>query len=139
MKRSPRIIAIVCGLIVSCSAILGTAPGNFTGEYADKKFLNGQGVFQLSLEQNGKNVSIFFSAAHNDGHGAAPEADGKGEITSKGTVEFKWQDSFKNAGTGTISRSGSDVILSIKMTRVADARCLEFYRPNMRLKPAGKK
>ena len=139
MKRSPRIIVIVCGLIVSCGAILGAAPGNFTGEYADKKFLNGRGVFQMSLEQNENNVSVFFSAAHNDGSGAAPEADGTGKVTSKGTVEFKWEDSFKNAGTGTISRSGSDVILSIKTTRVADARCLEFYRPNIRLKPAGKK
>jgi len=139
MKCPPPITAIVCGLIVIAGAAFGAGPLNFAGEYADKKFLNGQGVFQLSLEQNGKNVSIFFSAAHNDGHGAAPEADGKGEVTSKGTVGFKWEDSFKNAGTGTVSRSGSDVILSIKTTRVADARCLEFYRPNMRLKPAGKK
>jgi len=137
MNLSPLTMSFFAIFLTACRVY--AAADSFAGEYADKKFLNGQGVFQLSLEQNGKNVSIFFSAAHNDGHGAAPEADGKGEITSKGTVEFKWEDSFKNAGTGTISRSGSDVILSIKMTRVADARCLEFYRPNMRLKPAGKK
>jgi hypothetical protein len=120
------------------AALFAVAPANFAGEYADKNFLNGQGVFQLSLEQNGTNVSVFFSAAHNDGRGAAPEADGTGKVTTKGTVEFKWEDSLKNAGNGTISRSGSDIIVSIKTTRVADARGLEFYRQNLRLKPAGK-
>jgi hypothetical protein len=139
MKCPPPITAIVCGLIVIVGAAFGAGPANFAGEYADKNFLNGNGVFQMSLEQNGNEVSAFFSTAHNDGHGAAPKADGKGSVTSKDTVEFKWEDSFKNAGTGTVSRSGSDVILSLKTTRVADARCLEFYRPNMRLKPAEKK
>jgi hypothetical protein len=65
--------------------------------------LKGKGVFQLSLEQKGSDVSVFFSAAHNDGSGAAPEADGKGKVTSKGTVEFTWEDSFKNSGTGPLS------------------------------------
>jgi hypothetical protein len=135
--RVSAVLAIIAVFV--CSAVFSAEPPNFGGEYADKKFLNGQGVFQLSLEQNGKDISVFFSAAHNDGHGAAPEADGMGKVTSKGAVEFKWQDSLKNAGTGTISRSGSDVIVSLKTTRVADARCLQFYRENIRLKPAGKK
>jgi hypothetical protein len=137
MNRSPLTASFFAIFLTACRVY--AAADSFAGEYADKKLLNRQGVFQLSLEQNGKDVSIFFSAANDDGHGAAPEADGKGKVTSKGTVEFKWEDSFKNAGTGTISRSGSDVILALKTTRVADARCLEFYRPNLRLKPAGKK
>ena len=112
---------------------IGAGPSNFAGEYADKKFLNGQGVFQLSLEQNGSNVSVFFSAGYNDGHGAAPDADGTGNVTSKGIVEFTFEDSFKNAGTGTITRSADGVILSLKTTRVADPRCLVFYKQNMRL------
>ena len=120
-------------IALAIAAIAADAP-NFAGEYADKKFLKGQGVFQLSLEQKGNVVSVFFSAAHNDGSGAAPEADGTGQITSKGTVDFKWEDSFKNAGTGTISRAGDDVILSIKTTRVTDSRCVAFYGRNMRLK-----
>ena len=137
MNRSPLTVPFFAIFLTACRVY--AAADSFAGEYADKNFMSGKGVFQMSLEQNGNEVSVFFSAAHNDGHGAAPEADGKGEVTSKGTVEFKWEDSFKNAGTGTISRSGSDVILWIKATRVAEARCLEFYRPNMRLKPAGKK
>jgi hypothetical protein len=113
--------------------LIAASAANFAGEYADKKFLNGQGVFQLSLEQNGSNVSVFLSAAYNDGHGAAPEADGTGKVTSKGVVEFKFEDNFQNAGSGTISRAGDDVIVSIKATRVADPRCLVFYKQNMRL------
>ena len=114
-------------------------PTNFAGEYADKNFLKGKGVFQMSLEQSGNNVSVFFSAAYSNGQGPAPEAEGTGKVTSKGAVEFRWEDSLKNAGTGTITRSGNDVIVSVKAVRVADARCLELYRQNMRLKPAGKK
>jgi hypothetical protein len=139
MVRSPVIMPIVCGLIFICGTASAAGPANFAGEYADKNFLNGNGVFQMSLEQNGNSLSIFFSAAHNDGRGAAPEADATGKITSKGIVEFKWEDSFKNAGTGTISRAGNDVIVSLKPTRVVDPRCLEFYRQNIHLKPAGKK
>ena len=134
-----RSVAFVLTSVAVVATRLLAAPANFAGEYADKKFLNGQSVFQLSLEQTGNNVSVFFSAAHNDGHGATPEADGTGKVTPKGAVEFKWQDSLKNAGMGTISRSGNDVILSLKATRVADPRCLEFYRGNIRLAPAGKK
>jgi len=129
---------ILAAIALAIPAIAADAP-NFAGEYADKRFLKGQGVFQLSLEQKGNVVSVFFSAAHNDGSGAAAEADGTGNVTSKGTIDFRWEDSFKNAGTGTITRSGSDVILSIKTTRVTDSRCLVFYGQNMRLKPAGKK
>ena len=118
---------------------MSAGPANFAGEFADKNFLNGKGVFQMSLEQAGQDVSIFFSAAHNDGSGAAPEADGRGKVASNGTVEFKWQDSLKNSGTGTLKKEGNDMLVSLKPTHVADSRCLEFYGANIRLKPAGKK
>jgi len=119
--------------LVFISSIIAAETPNFAGEYADKKFLNEQGVFQLSLEQSGNNVSIFFSAGYNDGHGPGPEADGTGKVTAKGTVEFTWEDGFKNSGSGTITRTPDGVILSIKTTRVADPRCLAFYRQNIRL------
>lgn len=125
--------AIALGLSVTAAG-----PSNFAGEYADKKFLNGQAVFEMSLEQSGNTVSVFFSAVYNDGHGAAPEADGAGKVTPKGTVEFKFEDNFKNAGTGTIMRAGNDIVVSIKTRRVADPRCLAFYRQNMRLQQVKK-
>ena len=125
--------SLVFTALVLALASIAAGPPNFAGEYADKNFLNGQGVFELSLEQNGSNVTIFFSAGYNDGHGAAPEADGTGKVTSKGTIEFTFEDSFKNAGTGTISHSGDGVTLSLKTSRVVDPRCLVFYKQNMRL------
>ncbi len=88
----------------------------------------------MSLEQNGNTLSVWFSAGYNDGHGAGPEAEGPGKVTSKGTVEFKFEDSFSNTGTGTIVRSSQDVIVSLKMTRVVDSRCVAFYGENIRLK-----
>jgi hypothetical protein len=117
----------------------GADNANFAGEFADKNYLHGKGVFQLSLERNGNDVSIFFTAVHNDGSGAAPDAEGDGKVTAKGTVDFKWRDSFNNSGTGTIKQSGNDVLISIKASHVADAGCLQFYGENIRLKPAGKK
>jgi hypothetical protein len=131
MKQRIALPLLAIALFVTAIA---ADSANFAGEYADKNFLKGQAVFQMSLEQNGNVVVVFFSAGHNDGSGAAPEADGKGKVSAKGTVEFTWQDSFKNSGSGTITRTGEDVVVSIKATRVADSRCLEFYGQNMRLK-----
>jgi hypothetical protein len=54
-------------------------------------------------------------------------------------VEFTFKDSSQNAGNGTITRAGADIIVSLKTTRVADSRCLELYRQNMRLKRVSKK
>jgi FlaG/FlaF family flagellin (archaellin) len=126
-------------LVIVISPALAAAPASFTGEWADKNYLKGKGVFQLSLEQKGNDVSVFFSAGRSDGSGPDPEANGKGKVTGKGTVEFKWEDSFKNSGTGTVKRIGNEALVSIKPTHVADSRCLEFYGDNIRLKPAGKK
>ncbi|HME88719.1 MAG TPA: hypothetical protein VKE30_05860 [Chthoniobacterales bacterium] len=122
------------------SAATGSASSqNFAGEYADRNFLSGQATFQMSLEQSGSTVSVWFSAGYNDGRGIQPVADGTGRVSSKGTVEFSFTDSAHNAGTGTITRAGDDLVVSLKMTRVADSRCLELYRQNVRLKHAGKK
>jgi hypothetical protein len=127
-------------LLLATSAFLSAADvPNFTGEYADKKFLNGQAVFQLSLEQKGNSVDIFFAAGYNDGHGIAPETNCKGKVNAKGTVEFKFVDSDGNAGAGTIARAGYDVIVSIKATTVRDQRALVFYRDGIRLTQANKK
>jgi hypothetical protein len=129
--------ALVLGL--APFTLLAADPASFAGEYADKNYLSGKGVFQMSLEQTGSNVSVFFSAAHSDGSGAAPEADGKGKVTGKGIVEFNWEDSFSNSGTGTIRKAGTDVLVAIKATHVKDSRCLQYYGNSIRLKTAGKK
>jgi hypothetical protein len=125
------LVSIVLGATTSNTF---SAEPNWAGEYADKKFLNGQAVFQMSIEQSGNAIQISFDAAQIDAHGAAPEGQGPGRIISKDALEFKWEDSFKNSGTGRITRAGEDIIVSMKTTRVVDSRCLVFYGQKMQLK-----
>lgn len=110
---------------------------NIGGEYANKRFLNGKAVFQMSLEQTGKTFSVWFSASYEDGHGAAPEAQGLGKVASSGIGEFMFQDNFGNTGTGTIVRAANEIVVTMQMKKTVDARCMEFYAPKIHLKPAG--
>src|SRR6266404_2606465 len=74
---------------------------NWAGQYTDKKFLGSRAVFQLSIEQSGSATQVSFDAAWADGHGAAPEAEGPASVSGN-TLTFKFEDIFKNSGTGTI-------------------------------------
>ena len=136
MKTPLLSIVAVFGLIVT---VLAAEPASWTGEYADKKFLNGQAVFQFSLTQQGQNVKVGFDAVYNNGRDCAPDAEGIGTVAGQGMLKFTFQDDHQNAGTGTVTRAGEDVIVSLKVTRVADPKCVVFYRENMRLKPSGRK
>jgi hypothetical protein len=124
--------------IFTCLVVRAADAPNWAGEYVDKKFLNGRAVFQLSIEQSGSAMQVTFDAAYADGHGAAPEGQGPAKVSGN-TVQFKFEDSFKNSGNGTITRKGDDIIVSMKTAHVADARCLAFYGQNIRLKGVGKK
>ncbi|MFL6527836.1 MAG: hypothetical protein ACJ8IQ_07055 [Chthoniobacterales bacterium] len=104
------------------------------GEYSDKQYLHGKAVFQMSIEGTGNNTQIWFSAGNSDGQGAAPEANGTGKFVGKDKLQFTFEDSCRNSGTGTVNRSGDDIVVSIKPTRVADSRCVGFYADNIRLK-----
>jgi hypothetical protein len=126
--------SIVILLITIATTALAAAEPHWTGEYADRNFLNGQAAFQLSIEQSGNAIQVSFDAAYKDAHGAAPDGEGPAKIAANGTLEFKWEDSFKNSGTGRIRRVGENVIVSMKTTRVVDERCLAFYGENIRLK-----
>jgi len=134
-----RFIVPLSWVLLTIAPVIAAQPTNFAGEFANRSFLNGQATFQMSLEQTGNAVSVWFSAGYNDGHSIQPVADGTGRAGPKGTVEFTFKDSSHNAGTGTITRAGDDIIVSLKTTRVADSRCLELYRENMRLKRVSKK
>ena len=114
----------------------GDSPG-WAGQYREDKFLGGRAVFQLSIEQSGNKMQVSFDAAWVDGHGAAPEAEGPATISGN-TVTFKFQDTFENSGTGTITRAGNDILVSINPTHVVEPRCLAFYGKNMRLKRVAK-
>ena len=125
-------LCLIVARVVSSAA----KDSNWTGNYTDKKYLNGQAVFQLNILQEGETISVDFDAVYNDGHGCAPQGSGPAKAVDKNTLKFTFTDSSNNAGSGTIKRAGDGVILSIKATRVADPRCVVFYGENIRLKPA---
>jgi len=123
--------------VVACVAVRAAEASTWAGEYQAVKFLGGRAVFQLTIDQSGSGLQVIFDAAYMDAHGAAPEGQGPARIVGD-TLQFKFEDSFSNSGTGTIRRAGNDIIVSLKTTHVADARCLAFYGQNMRLKRAPK-
>jgi hypothetical protein len=128
-------VALFIAIILSATASnTPSAEPNWAGEYSDNNFLNGQAVFQMSIEESGNAIQVSFDAAYSDAHGAAPDGQGPAKVTGKKTLQFKWKDSFKNSGTGRITRAGEDIIVSMKTTRVVDSRCLVFYGQKMRLK-----
>jgi hypothetical protein len=121
------------GSIVAATAFNAfSAEQNWAGEYVDKNFLNGKAVFQMSIEQSGNTIQVSFDAVYSDGQGPA-------RIRGKDTLNFQWDDSFQNSGTGIITRAGDDVVVAMKTTRVVESRCLAFYGENMRLKRIRKK
>ena len=129
------------GVAVLISLILGgtvsnspSAESNWAGEYADKKLLNGQAVFEMSIGQSGNVIQISFDAAYADAHGAAPDGDDQARISGKNRLEFKWEDSFHNSGTGLITRAGDGIVVSMKTMHVEEPPCLAFYGQNMRFK-----
>ena len=137
MKKWSLPILATSIIVLRLSTACAAEPASWVGEYRDQKFLNGRAVFQLSIEQSGSGMQVSFDAANNDGHGAAPEGQGPAKLSSN-TLQFKFEDSFGNTGTGTITRTADGVVVSMKTTHVAEPRCLAFYGKNMRLKRAGK-
>jgi hypothetical protein len=121
-------------IVLSAAANGFCAEPNWAGDYADNNFLNGQAAFQLSIEQSGNAIHVSFDAGYSDAHGAAPDGEGLAKITGKNSLQFNWEDSFNNSGTGTINRAGDGIKVSMKTTRLVDPRCLVFYGKNMRLK-----
>jgi hypothetical protein len=132
-----RISLTALFLFAACLVVHAADSADWTGEYSDKNFLGGSAVFQLGIAQSGSGWQVTFDAVHKDAHGAAPEAEGPGKISGN-TLQFQWKDTFSNSGTGTITRAGNDIIVSLKPTHVAEARCLIFYKENIRLKRAKK-
>ena len=101
-----------------------------------KNILTARRFFQLNVLQEGETITLDFDAVYNDGHGCAPQGNGPAKVVDENTLQFAFTDTAGNAGTGTIKRVGDGVIISIKPTRVADSRCIVFYKGDIRLKRA---
>jgi hypothetical protein len=127
-------IGLTAFLLVATLLVVRAADtSSWAGEYRADKFLNGRAVFQLSVEQSGSSMQVTFDGAYTDGHGAAPEGQGPAKVAGN-TLQFKFEDSFGNTGTGTITRTGDGITVSMNTSRVAERRCLAFYGQNMQLK-----
>jgi hypothetical protein len=139
MKSPSPLLRHLTILIVLFAAVglARAADSGWAGQYRDEKFLGGRAVFQLTIEQSGNKMQVSFDAAWADGHGAAPEAQGPATVSGN-TVAFKFKDSFDNSGTGTITRTGNEILVTLNPTHVVEPRCLAFYGKNMRLKRATK-
>src|SRR5260370_29568466 len=83
-------------LVALATVSIAAGPPNFAGEYADRNFLNAQATFEMSFEQTGHALSVWFSPGYNDDHGLQPVADGNGKRTANGTVEFTLKESANN-------------------------------------------
>jgi hypothetical protein len=122
-------LPLAAGFLIATSS----ARAQFAGEYADKQYLGGQGVFQMSIDGSGNNTQVWFSAVRHSGQGAAPEGQGMGKVSGN-TLTFRFDDSCKNSGTGTITRNGEDIVVSMKLTHTASKDCAAFYGATMHLK-----
>jgi hypothetical protein len=81
---SPNGAALLVSILLGATAPkIFSAESNWVGEYADKKFLNSQAVFQMSIQESGTAIQVSFDAAYNDAHGAAPDGEGPARIASR--------------------------------------------------------
>jgi hypothetical protein len=119
-------------LCLCLAASLPAKEANWTGNYTDKKYFNGQAVFQLNVLQEGEAITVDFDAVRNDGHGCAPQGNGPAKIVDENTLQFTFTDTAANAGTGAIKRVGEGVIISIIPIRVADSSCMVSYKRTSR-------
>ena len=56
--------AFFISVMLSAMASTPSPEPNWAGEYADKKFLNGQAVVQMSITQSGNAIQIAFDASN---------------------------------------------------------------------------
>jgi hypothetical protein len=114
-------------LILALSALRAEAGDvNFTGHYelADKK---ADSVFSLDVTQTGTHADLSFSASMEDGSGAAPDGDGKGQLVNPWEIDFTFKDSFGNEGTGKLWVGKIGWHLMLTPTKVVEPRAVRFY------------
>ena len=89
--------------------------------------------FRLSVKQSGSKAQVSFTAAFGGGHIAAPDGWGTGTVFRTGELQFHFEDSFSNEGTGKFERRGKAYVLTIHTTKVVEQRPLMLYEDPIRL------
>jgi hypothetical protein len=118
-------------LAMSCNSVLGQPrnepnPVNFTGHYELANATSDRTI-SLDITQAGPKATISFSAAMNDGSGAAPDGEGTGKVEKAGVLKFTFTDSFRNECSGTLVHEKNGYRLDINPTTVVDPKPLRFY------------
>jgi hypothetical protein len=129
------LVAMTC-LFVNEAAHAGAKEINFNGHYELAGVKTGR-TFTLDVKQTKSRAEITFSAAMDDGTGAAPDGTGKGEVED-GVLSFKFEDSFKNEGTATLESMKDGFHLSMIIIKVVDPDPFHFYG-TIRLKKTSEK
>jgi hypothetical protein len=120
-----RLLALAFLAVALVAHAADPAADSLTGHYELAK--KSKSSLTFDVLQKGKSATTSFSAGNADGSGAAPDGDGEGTLNAKGELEFKWTDTFDNAGTGTLRRDGKLYHLTLKPTKVAEPRAMVFY------------
>jgi hypothetical protein len=123
LMKTPTVFALFALIHLGYAA--DPAASTFTGHFEPAKHT--QSPFTIDITQTGKTAVSSFSAGNADGSGVAPDGDGDGTLNARGDLEFKWTDTFDNAGTATLRREGRLFHLSMKVSKAADPRALSFY------------
>jgi hypothetical protein len=119
-------LVFASGIFLAGSGVHAEAKDpNFSGHYELAGAKTGRS-FTLDVRQTGSRAEISFSAAMDDGSGAAPDGDGKGEVED-GILSFKFEDSFKNEGTATLQLLKDGFHLNMIVSKVIDPNPFHFY------------
>ncbi len=123
MRGKVMLAAALSGMLFSHAAA-STEP-DYNGHY---ELVDGKAgrTFSLDVKQTKSRAEVSFSAAMEDGSGAAPDGTGKGRIED-GVLSFTFKDSFNNEGTCTLESRNDGYHLSMTVIKVVDPGPFHFY------------
>ena len=98
---------------------------SFAGKY--EGVMRGKSAFELEVEKTPDGFTVSFSAANDDGSGAAPDGGGVGKLNARGELEFTFEDSFGNKGRGVLKSDAKGHVLAIDITDVVEPRAIVHY------------
>ena len=133
-----RVLIAAAILSISCTSAFAQTPDkstpvNFTGHYELADTTSDRSI-SLDITQTGIKAAISFSAAMNDGSGAAPDGDGIGKVNKAGVLRFTFTDSFNNECSPT-HREAQRVTDAIRVRLKAEGRLGEAERTFTALRP----
>lgn len=119
--------ALFCVLgLIGVAAVSAAEPkaASLEGRYEAAR---GKSVLSLEVQGTRNGFDVSFSAANDDGSGAAPDGGGAGKLNARGELEFGFEDSFRNKGRGVLKRAGKGFVVTLDLTTAEDPRAAVHY------------